>query len=198
LAGELGSTGAFSFFPTKNLGAWGDGGMIVTQDPQLDSRLRKLRTHGGAKEYDHEEVGFNSRLDTIQAAILLAKIAHLAAWNAARRSRAACYTDGLSGIGGVKPPRVDPANEHTFHQYTIRAERRDELQAHLKSRDIGSKVYYPKPLHQQSCFNHLGYVAGRFPEAERASREVLSLPVYPELSDTACRQVIDAIAEFYR
>jgi dTDP-4-amino-4,6-dideoxygalactose transaminase len=198
VAGELGTTGALSFFPSKNLGAWGDGGMIVTQDPALDSRLRKLRTHGGAKEYDHEEVGFNSRLDTIQAAILLTKISHLAEWNAARRSRAACYTAGLGKIAGVKAPSVDPLNEHAFHQYTIRAERRDELQAHLKTREIGSKVYYPKPLHQQSCFNYLRYAPGRFPEAERASREVLSLPVYPELSDAACQQVIDAIAEFYQ
>jgi len=197
-AGALGTTGAFSFFPSKNLGGWGDGGMIVTQDPQLDQRLRKLRTHGGAKEYDHEEVGYNSRLDTIQAAILLVKLAHLAEWNAARRSRAACYTDGLSDIPGVKPPRVDATNEHTFHQYTIRAERRDALQAHLKSRDISSKVYYPKPLHQQSCFGYLGYAPGRFPQSERASREVLSLPVYPELSDAACEEVIDTIAEFYR
>jgi len=172
--------------------------MIVTQDPQLDQRLRKLRTHGGAKEYDHEEVGFNSRLDTIQAAILLAKLSHLSEWNAARRSRATCYTDGLSDIPGVTPPRVDSMNEHTFHQYTIRAERRDALQAHLKSRDIGSKVYYPKALHQQPCFSHLGYASGRFPQAERACREVLSLPVYPELSDAACQEVIDAIAEFYR
>ncbi|MBI4500470.1 MAG: DegT/DnrJ/EryC1/StrS family aminotransferase [Gemmatimonadetes bacterium] len=197
MAGELGTTGAFSFFPSKNLGAWGDGGMIVTQDAALATRLAKLRTHGGAKEYDHEEVGFNSRLDTLQAAVLLAKIPHLTEWNAARRSRAACYTEGLAGVNGVTAPVTHPDNEHIFHQYTIRAERRDELQGHLKAGGIGTKVYYPKPLHQQSCFGYLRYPAGRFPQAERAAREVLSLPVYPELSDAACEGVIDAIREFY-
>ncbi len=197
LAGELGTTGAFSFFPTKNLGAWGDGGMIVTQDEALAQRLARLRTHGGRKEYDHEEVGFNSRLDTLQAAILLAKLPHLAEWNAARRSRAACYHDGLAGLAPVVPPTTHSANEHTFHQYTIRAERRDALQAHLKQLGIASKVYYPKPLHLQTCFADLGLAQGRFPEAERAANEVLSLPVYPELSDEACGVVIEGIRGFY-
>jgi dTDP-4-amino-4,6-dideoxygalactose transaminase len=196
MAGELGTTGAFSFFPSKNLGAFGDGGMIVTQSDALAERLAKLRTHGGRKEYDHEEVGFNSRLDTMQAAILLAKLPHLASWNAARRSRAACYTDGLAGVGGIVPPFTDPSNEHIFHQYTIRAQRRDALAEHLKGRGIGNKVYYPKPLHLQSCFADLGFVKGQFPEAERAAAEVLSLPVYPELSDDACQAVIDAIRDF--
>jgi dTDP-4-amino-4,6-dideoxygalactose transaminase len=197
LAGELGTACAFSFFPSKNLGAWGDGGMIVTQDEKLAARLAKLRTHGGLKEYDHEEVGYNSRLDTLQAAVLLAKIKHLDAWNVARRARASCYDEGLAAIRGVKPAFTDPANEHTFHQYTIRAERRDELLAHLKQQGIGSKVYYPKPLHLQSCFANLGYPKGRFPEAEKAAAEVLSLPVYPELSDDACEAVITAIRTFY-
>lgn len=197
MAGELGATCAFSFFPSKNLGAWGDGGMIVTQDEKMAARLARLRTHGGLKEYDHEEVGFNSRLDTLQAAILLAKLPHLDAWNAGRRSRAACYTEGLDQVRGVQTPATDPANEHTFHQYTIRAERRDELSAHLKALGIGSKVYYPKPLHLQSCFANLGYARGRFPEAERAASEVLSLPVYPELSDESCQAVIEAIRAFY-
>ena len=197
MAGELATAGAFSFFPSKNLGAWGDGGMIVTQDERLATRLAKLRTHGGAKEYSHDEVGYNSRLDTVQAAILRAKLPHLNAWNAGRRSRASCYSEGLAGIPGVTPPVVDPANEHVFHQYTIRAERRDELQAHLKAKGIGSKVYYPGPLHRQPCFSHLGYRNGQFPEAERAAREVLSLPIYPELSDAACEAVIDAIRAFY-
>ena len=197
MAGELGTTGAFSFFPSKNLGAWGDGGMIVTQDEALAMRLARLRTHGGAKEYQHDEVGFNSRLDTVQAAILLVKLAHLAAWNAGRRSRAACYTEGLAGIDGVVTPLTDPANEHIFHQYTIRVPRRDQLQAHLKERGIGSKVYYPKPLHLQPCFDGLGYRRGQLPEAERAAGDVLSLPIYPELTDAACNAVIDAIRAFY-
>jgi dTDP-4-amino-4,6-dideoxygalactose transaminase len=197
MAGELGTATAFSFFPSKNLGAWGDGGMIVTQDQALAQRLAKLRTHGGLKEYDHEEVGFNSRLDTLQAAILLAKVPHLEKWNAARRSRAARYDAGLADLDGVQTPSVYPGNEHTYHQYTIRAQRRDELLAHLKQREIGSKVYYPKPLHLQSCFANLGYARGRFAEAERAAAEVLSLPVYPELSDAASDAVIDAIRAFY-
>lgn len=197
LAGELGTAGAFSFFPSKNLGAWGDGGMITTQDEQLAVRLAKLRTHGGAKEYAHDEVGYNSRLDTVQAAVLRAKLPHLAGWNAARRARACCYDEGLAGIAGVTPPAVDQSNEHVFHQYTIRAERRDALQAHLKSRGIGSKVYYPGPLHLQPCFSSLGYRAGQFPQSERAAREVLSLPIYPELSDAQCSAVIDAIRSFY-
>jgi dTDP-4-amino-4,6-dideoxygalactose transaminase len=197
LAGELGTTCAFSFFPSKNLGAWGDGGMIVTQDEKLATRLSKLRTHGGLKEYDHDEVGFNSRLDTVQAAVLLAKLPHLQSWNVGRRSRAACYTEGLKEVSGVKTPFTDPSNEHTYHQYTIRAERRDELAAHLKNEGIGCKVYYPKPLHLQSCFANLGYRRGSFPEAERAAGEVLSLPVYPELSDENCGVVIEAIRTFY-
>jgi dTDP-4-amino-4,6-dideoxygalactose transaminase len=197
VAGELGTTGAFSFFPSKNLGAFGDGGMMVTQSDKLADRLARLRTHGGRKEYDHEEVGFNSRLDTLQAAILLAKLPHLPAWNAARRSRAACYNDGLAGLSGVVAPFTDPSNEHIFHQYTIRADRRDGLQEHLKRAGIGNKVYYPKPLHLQSCFADLGFAKGSFPEAERAAAEVLSLPVYPELSDDACEAVIETIRAFY-
>lgn len=198
LAGQLGTTGAFSFFPSKNLGAWGDGGMVTTQDDALAARLARLRTHGGAKEYAHDEVGYNSRLDTLQAAVLRAKLPHLAQWNAARRSRAACYSEGLAQVAGVQPPVVDRANEHIFHQYTIRAERRDALQAHLRDRGIGSKVYYPVPLHLQPCFAGLGHAAGQFPAAERAAAEVLSLPIYPELTDDACHEVIEAVAEFYR
>lgn len=195
-AGELGLTGAFSFFPSKNLGGWGDGGMIVTQDERLATRLRRLRTHGGAKQYHHEEIGTNSRLDTLQAAVLLAKLPHLAAWSEARRRHAAAYTEALTGVEGVTPPVVDPANEHIYHQYTIRASRRDELQAHLTRRGIGCAVYYPSPLHLQACFAPLGYRAGQLPEAERASREVLSLPVYPELTADQRDAVIDAIREF--
>jgi dTDP-4-amino-4,6-dideoxygalactose transaminase len=198
VAGELGWAGAFSFFPSKNLGAWGDGGMIVTQDAALAERLRRLRLHGGAKQYHHEEIGTNSRLDTLQAAVLLAKLPHLAAWSARRREHAAFYARGLAGVAAVRVPAVDRANEHIFHQYTLRAERRDALQAHLKSRSIGSAVYYPVPLHLQPCFAHLGYRAGRLPVAEQASREVLSLPVYPELTDDQRGFVVESIREFYR
>jgi dTDP-4-amino-4,6-dideoxygalactose transaminase len=194
-AGELGTVGAFSFFPTKNLGGWGDGGMIVTQDSALASRLRKLRTHGGAKLYHHEEVGTNSRLDTLQAAVLLAKLPHLSAWSAARRAHAECYTAAFRGLRGVMSPVVDPANEHIFHQYTIRTPRRDALRKRLTERGIGCAVYYPTPLHLQPCFQVLGYKTGAFPEAERAAAEVLSLPVYPELSKTARDRVIETVRE---
>jgi dTDP-4-amino-4,6-dideoxygalactose transaminase len=197
-AGELGTAGTFSFFPSKNLGGWGDGGMIVTQDAQLAERLRKLRTHGGAKQYHHEEIGTNSRLDTIQAAVLLAKAGHLAGWSAARRAHAAAYTEALRDVTGVRPPVVGQANEHIFHQYTIRATRRDELKAHLVERGIGCAIYYPQPLHLQPCFAPLGYRKGRLPEAERASAEVLSLPVFPELTSKQRDQVVDAIQEFCR
>jgi len=197
MAGELGTTAAFSFFPSKNLGAWGDAGMIVTQDAARAERLRKLRTHGGAKQYHHEEVGTNSRLDTLQAAVLLAKLPHLAAWSEGRRRRAARYHEALAGLDGVRPPVVDPGNEHIYHQYTIRAQRRDALQGHLGKLGIGCAVYYPTPLHLQPCFRRLGYRQGQFPQAECAAREVLSLPVYPELSDALQDQVVDAVRGFY-
>lgn len=198
VAGELGWATGFSFFPSKNLGAWGDGGMMVTSDAALAERLRKLRLHGGAKQYHHDEVGTNSRLDSLQAAVLLAKLPHLASWSARRREHAAYYSRALAGLPQVKPPVVDPTNEHIFHQYTVRVERRDELQAHLKGKGIGSAIYYPVPLHLQHCFSHLGYTAGRLPESERASREVLSLPVYPELTRAQLDYVVDTIRGFYR
>ncbi len=197
MAGELGTAGTFSFFPSKNLGAWGDGGMMVTQDDALAARLRKLRLHGGAKQYHHEEIGTNSRLDTLQAAILLAKLPFLAGWSEARRRRAARYTDAFAGHPAVCPPTTDPANEHIFHQYTIRASNRDGLQAHLKSGGIGTAVYYPIPLHLQPCFAHLGYRRGELPVAEAAVESVLSLPIYPEMSLAQEAAVIAAVKEFY-
>jgi dTDP-4-amino-4,6-dideoxygalactose transaminase len=198
MAGELGRMSGFSFFPSKNLGAWGDGGLVVTGDDALAERLRKLRVHGGAKQYHHDEVGTNSRLDTLQAAVLLAKLPHLAAWSAKRREHAAYYSQAFAGLAAVRPPQVDPANEHIFHQYTLRVERRDALQAHLKGKGIGNATYYPVPLHLQPCFRHLGYQAGRLPEAERAAREVVSLPVYPELTRDQLDYVIDAVRGFYQ
>jgi dTDP-4-amino-4,6-dideoxygalactose transaminase len=197
-AGELGWTGTFSFFPSKNLGGWGDGGLIVTQDDALAERLRRLRLHGGAKQYHHDEIGTNSRLDTLQAAVLLAKLPHLADWSARRRAHAAHYDGALAGLSQVRAPVVDAANEHIFHQYTLRVERRDELQAHLKARGVGTAVYYPVPLHLQPCFAHLGYRAGRLPVSEQAAGEVLSLPVYPELTADQLDHVCGAIREFYR
>ncbi|HET7791337.1 MAG TPA: DegT/DnrJ/EryC1/StrS family aminotransferase [Gemmatimonadales bacterium] len=198
MAGELGWVTGYSFFPSKNLGAWGDGGMIVTSDDQAADRLKKLRLHGGAKQYHHDEVGTNSRLDTLQAAILLAKLPHLAGWSAKRREHAAYYAKAFADLPQVQAPVTDKANEHIFHQYTLRVERRDALQAHLKEKGVGCAVYYPIPLHLQNCFAHLGYRAGRLPVSERAALEVLSLPIYPELSQSQLDYVVDTIRGFYR
>lgn len=198
MAGELGWATGFSFFPSKNLGAWGDGGMMVTSHDALAEQLRKLRLHGGAKQYYHDEVGTNSRLDSLQAAVLLAKLPHLASWSAKRREHATYYSAGLADLPAVRAPVVDPANEHIFHQYTLRVERRDELQAHLKRQGIGSAIYYPVPLHLQACFGHLGYQPGQLPESEQACREVLSLPVYPELTRAQLDCVMETIRGFYR
>lgn len=196
VAGELGWCGTLSFFPSKNLGGFGDGGMIVTQQDDLAARLRKLRLHGGAKQYHHDEVGTNSRLDTLQAAVLLAKLPYLAGWSAARRTRAARYSAAFAGHPAIVPPVVDPANEHIFHQYTIRVPRRDALLAHLKALGIGCAVYYPVGLHLQPCFADLGYRAGSLPHTERAMADVISLPVYPELSDVAVDHVAAAVLDF--
>jgi dTDP-4-amino-4,6-dideoxygalactose transaminase len=196
-AGELGTVGAFSFFPSKNLGGWGDGGMIVTSDDRMEERVRRLRTHGGRQMYHHDEVGVNSRLDAIQAAVLLAKLPYLQQWSEARRARALWYNSALEGVPAVRTPRTDPLNEHIFHQYVIEAERRDELQAHLKARGIGSAIYYPVPLHLQPCFAHLGYRAGQLPVAEAATARVLALPVYPELTEAQQAVVVTAIKDFY-
>jgi dTDP-4-amino-4,6-dideoxygalactose transaminase len=197
MAGELGTVGTFSFFPSKNLGAWGDGGMMVTQNDELATRLRRLRLHGGAKQYHHEEVGFNSRLDTLQAAVLLAKLPYLEEWSVARARHAQRYSGAFTGHPAVCPPRVDPPNQHIFHQYTVRVPQRDELQASLKSRGIGNAIYYPLALHLQPCFAHLGYQRGSLPMAEAATGSVISLPIYPELTRQQQDEVIDSVLGFY-
>ena len=197
MAGEVPTIGTFSFFPSKNLGGYGDGGMMVTQDETLASRLKRLRMHGGAKQYFHDEVGFNSRLDALQAVVLSAKLPHLAGWSAARRKNAAYYDRALADVPEITTPFIDPANESIFNQYTIRADRRDDLQASLKARGIGTSIYYPLPLHLQPCFAYLGYKAGSCPESERAAREVLSLPIFPELTQSQLDEVIGAVRGFY-
>ena len=197
MAGEAASIGTLSFFPTKNLGGYGDGGMIVTQDDALATRLRRLRVHGGAREYFHDEVGYNSRLDTIQAAVLLAKLPYLEGWSAKRRENARYYDEALAGVAGVRTPTVRAENESIFNQYTIRAEQRDDLAAQLKTKGIGTKVYYPLPLHLQPCFSYLGYKRGAFPESERAAAEVISLPIYPELTRPQLDETVRAIRAFY-
>jgi dTDP-4-amino-4,6-dideoxygalactose transaminase len=196
-AGELATIGTLSFFPTKNLGAYGDGGMMLTQDEHLAARLKRLRVHGGAKQYFHDEVGYNSRLDALQAAVLDAKLPHLAGWSAKRRENARYYDAALAGIADLATPCVDPANESIFNQYTIRTDRRDDLQAHLKKKGIGSGVYYPLPLHLQPCFAYLGYSEGSCPESERAAKEVLSLPVFPELTRAQLDEVVGAVRAFF-
>jgi dTDP-4-amino-4,6-dideoxygalactose transaminase len=197
MSGELGRVGTLSFFPTKNLGAWGDAGLIVTQDAALAERLRRLRLHGGSRQYFHEEVGTNSRLDSLQAAVLLAKLPHLKGWNEARQRNAQRYTLAFSGHPAICPPRTEPANDHIFHQYTIQVPQRDELQASLKARGVGSAIYYPLALHLQPCFAHLGYHRGDLPATERAMNSVISLPIYPELTREQQDSVIEAVTSFY-
>jgi dTDP-4-amino-4,6-dideoxygalactose transaminase len=200
--GAIGDAAAFSFFPTKNLGGWGDGGMVTTSDEALAELLRKARVHGGTKMYHHEFVGWNSRLDSLQAAVLLAKLPHLAGWNRARQEHARRYGElfaeaGLVEKGLVRPPVVREDARHVFHQYTVRAQRRDELRSWLQERGIGSGVYYPLPLHLQECFAELGGREGQLPVCELAAREVLSLPVYPELTPAQIERVAGAVADFY-
>jgi dTDP-4-amino-4,6-dideoxygalactose transaminase len=197
MAGEVATIGTFSFFPSKNLGGYGDGGMMVTQDEGLMTRLKSLRMHGGTKQYYHDEVGFNSRLDALQAVVLSTKLPHLTGWSAARRKNAAYYDAAFADLAGLTTPYVDPANESIYNQYTIRTDRRDDLQRHLKDRGIGSAIYYPLPLHLQPCFEYLGYKQGSCPESERAAKEVLSLPVYPELEKSQLDEVIDVVRGFY-
>lgn len=199
-AGSMGAVGCFSFYPTKNLGGAGDGGIVTTNDEQLDQRLRRLRAHGGITEYMHTEVGINSRLDELQAAVLNVKLRHLDAWSDARAERAAVYTRLLSEADlsfKVTAPFVRPDCRHIFHQYVIRVPRhREALMEHLKERRVGTKVYYPIPLHLQDCFEYLGYKQGAFPESERAAKETFALPAYPELSEAQQVYVVESIASF--
>ena len=197
MAGERATIGTFSFFPSKNLGGYGDGGMMVTQDEALAARMRRIRVHGGARQYYHDEVGYNSRLDALQAAVLLAKLPHLAEWSARRRANAAFYDQALQGVGDVRPVAVDERNESIYNQYTIRTGRRDALQKHLSSRGIGTAIYYPLPLHLQPCFSYLEYQKGSVPESERAAGEVLSLPVFPELTAAQRDEVVDGVRSFF-
>jgi dTDP-4-amino-4,6-dideoxygalactose transaminase len=156
-----------------------------------------LRLHGGSRQYHHDEVGFNSRLDTLQAAVLLAKLPHLADWSAARARHAKRYTEAFGGHPEVCPPRVDPANDHIFHQYTVRVPRRDQLRARLQEVGVGSAIYYPLALHLQPCFAHLGYARGSLPVTESAMDSVISLPIYPELTLAQQDAVIEAVRSFY-
>lgn len=196
--GSFGDAACLSFYPTKNLGAYGDGGMVVSNSAEIATRIRTLRNHGQTSKYLSSEAGWNSRLDELQAAVLRVKLRHLAEWQRARRSNAAEYTRLLQQVPGVMPPLEPEGFEHVYHQYTIRCERRDALQQYLTARKIGSTVYYPHPLHLQPLYAPLGHKPGDFPHAERAAQEVLSLPMYPELRKDQIARVVEAIADFVK
>ena len=202
-AGSLGIVGCFSFYPSKNLGGAGDGGMLTTNDPEMAGSLRDLRSHGARKKYYHDRVGINSRLDSLQAAILRVKFRYLDQWAQARRENAERYRDlfrdaGLISSGAVRLPAEAASALHVYNQFVIRVRERDKLRAYLTERGIGSEIYYPVPLHLQVCFTGLGYRAGDFPESERAAEEVLAIPVYPELGAASQSRVVETIASFYR
>ena len=196
--GSLADAGCLSFYPTKNLGAYGDAGMVVTNSAEIAARVRTLRNHGQSAKYLSSEPGWNSRLDEIQAAILRVKLRHLSNWQRARQSHAAEYNRLFSQIPGVMPPLAPDGFEHVYHQYTIRIEQRDALHKFLGERKIGSTVYYPYPLHLQPLYSALGHRAGNFPHSERAAQEVLSLPMYPELRKEQIARVVETIAEFLK
>jgi dTDP-4-amino-4,6-dideoxygalactose transaminase len=196
-AGSLGTLGCFSFFPSKNLGGAGDGGMIVTNDLELGERMAIFRSHGARPKYHHRWVGGNFRLDTLQAAYLLVKLRYLEEWSAARRVNAARYDGLLSGLSDLRCPVVRAENVSIFNQYVIRTSRRNELQEDLRRHRIGSEVYYPVSLHEQECFADLGYRRGDFPVSEAAAAETLALPIYPELSEDQQLYVAERVREFF-
>lgn len=208
-AGALGDAAAFSFYPTKNLAAAGDAGLVTTNDDDVAERLRMLRAHGMRQRYFHDEVGWNCRLDSLQAAVLRVKLTRVEAGNARRRELAALYDELFRSANlapaqptfdvadGVVLPWTDPRAGHVFHQYVIRAPRRDDLRAHLQSLGIGSEVYYPLPLHLQEALASLGYRPGDFPVSEQAAHEVLALPIFPELRNDEAETVVEAIRRFY-
>ena len=204
-AGSLGVVAAFSFYPTKNLSAYGDAGIVTTTHPEMAEHMRRLRNHGSPRRYYHDEFGWNGRMDAIQAAVLRVKLRHIANWNESRRQHAAAYgrmfaDAGLTLEGGNAPVQLlarRPEAKHVFHQYVIRAGRRDGLRKFLADRKIGTEIYYPLPLHLQPVFADLGLKAGDLPVAEQAAQEVLALPMFPELTDSEIRWVVESIAEFY-
>jgi dTDP-4-amino-4,6-dideoxygalactose transaminase len=202
-AGSLGAAAAFSFYPTKNLSAYGDAGLVTTSDVDMAEHMRNLRNHGSPRRYYHEEVGWNCRLDAIQAAVLRVKLPHVETWNQQRRQRAATYDRLFSDAGLLSNHsrfrRLQTSQHafHVFHQYVIRTDRRDDLRKFLADRKIGTEIYYPIPLHLQPCFAYLGYSEGDLPESESAAREVLALPMFPELTEAEQTCVVESIAEFY-
>jgi dTDP-4-amino-4,6-dideoxygalactose transaminase len=205
-AGAIGEFGYFSFYPTKNLGAFGDAGMVTCRDAEMAAKLKAMRNHGMEPRYFHKWIGGNFRIDAIQAAVLNVKLPHLDSWSAARRGHAAFYREEFArlGLDKIVTQPVEPwtksglANHHIYNQFVIRVPRRDELRAHLQKNGVGSEIYYPLALHMQECFAGLGYRAGDFPESEKAARETLALPIFPELTREQLRYVAETIAGFYR
>jgi dTDP-4-amino-4,6-dideoxygalactose transaminase len=197
-AGSVGLIGCYSFFPSKNLGGIGDGGMVVTSDDETAAKIKKLKNHGSHPKYYHQLIGGNFRLDALQAAALLAKLPHLEDWHKARQTNAAYYDEGFADIASIEIPHISQKREyHIYNQYVIRVPRRDELRKFLSSVDIGNEVYYPVPFHLQECFDYLGYDAGSLPEAEKAALETVAIPIYPELTRDMQDYVIDKVREHY-
>jgi dTDP-4-amino-4,6-dideoxygalactose transaminase len=201
-AGQIGDVGCFSFFPTKNLGAFGDAGMVVTDDPAFVEKIRLLRVHGMRPKYFHKLIGINSRLDALQAAILLTKFKHLEDWTKHRQKKAERYqslfSDLLPLVSGLRLPKTEYQNRHIFHQYVISVPGRDQLRQFLTQEGIGTEIYYPIPLHLQECYSFLKYKKGDFPNSEKASEQVLALPIYPELAEDQQDHVVDRIRAFYK
>jgi dTDP-4-amino-4,6-dideoxygalactose transaminase len=200
LVGAIGDLGAFSFFPTKNLGCFGDGGLVTTNDPKVASLLKEIRMHGQSGPYLHPRVGGNFRLDALQAAVLRVKLPHVAAWIEGRRANAHRYRQLFAAAGlddWVQLPAALEGRGHTYNQFVVRVQRRDELLSHLREHGIGASIYYPLSLHLQPCFASLGYREGQFPIAEQASREVLALPIFPELTEQEQSEVVGVIAGFF-
>jgi dTDP-4-amino-4,6-dideoxygalactose transaminase len=204
-AGSLGVAAAFSFYPTKNLSAYGEAGIVTTALPEMAEHMRRLRNHGSPRRYYHDEFGWNGRMDAIQAAVLRVKLGHIEDWNERRRQHAATY-DRLFAAAGLISPATSasvrfvarsPRAKHVFHQYVIRSQRRDDLRKFLAERKIGTEIYYPLPLHMQPVFSYLGLKAGDLPVAEQAAQEVLALPMFPELTEAEIRWVVESIADFY-
>jgi len=200
-AGILGDTGCFSFFPSKNLGGFGDGGLITTNDKALADSMAMLRVHGSQVRYLHEAIGFNSRLDALQAAVLQVKLKYLDQWTEGRRRNAERYRQLFAQTkhaDRVTLPPTAPGNFHVYNQFTVRVPKRDELRTFLKEKGVGTEVYYPLPMHLQNCYRDLGHQKGSFPLSERAAEEVMSLPIYPELTEAQQSYVVEMIADFYR
>jgi dTDP-4-amino-4,6-dideoxygalactose transaminase len=198
--GSIGDIGCFSFFPSKNLGAFGDAGLCTTRDPELAERMRVLRVHGGKPKYYHALIGGNFRIDELQAAILRVKLKHLDGWTEGRQRNAAFYDKafGAADLGAhLRTPVASAGQRHIFNQYIVRARRRDELKAFLTARGVGTEIYYPVPLDRQECFAYLGYAPGAFPESERAAAETLALPIYPELTEDQLAHVVASVTAFF-